>query len=696
MMRRREWISCALAGVLAASLGAAPAFAGTQAAWGFGTLGSGVGLSGILTAQNGAVTEIYVGGSALTSFGSNTNWQALAYSPSTGLYEVRFVSETFPQGIRQLALWKVQGVAAPFIVVALTDGTLQLYDQTNKALLGSLNDPCFSNKSLAAFATADFNSDGTGELVSLCGDGRLNVYGSNYASWSINGLGNVFNGRIVVGQMDDDAALEVATTNGHVIDGVSHAIQWTRNGGFGAALQAADIDADGRDELFAAFSDAIWTYDVERQLPKWSIPLFDPDTILVTDVNGDGVRDLIVGDGQWGAVHAYNTATLQPQWTIANPEHGVAAIAVADVNGGGAKEILFGGGHSSSGSDHLYVVNWSSQAIVWQSEHLDGPFLGPEVGDLDGDGKAEIVVATVTSESGYDSGRIIVFDGQTLKVRGIFRGVAGVDFSATGIHDLKLRDLNKDGRMEIFVATDYLYDGLIEAYQFSAANVFTKVWANSVRPYGEAFHSVEVADLDGNGTIEVIGGSGKEHTGATGTYVHVYDAVSGSEVYKVPVQVSWEPLTALAIADFDGDGHLEVAALADGKGVYMFDGVSRGYDAIIEDTVTSLGKLSTGNLPIMLLGTSTGDVSARVFNGGLYGEMARVKVDTKRIDGVHVTPTGSLWVAAGGVLKRYSDTAGYFETANYGAPFGRSMPVFAVGVVFSAGDHGVHAFVTQP
>jgi hypothetical protein len=68
----------------------------------------------------------------------------------------------------------------------------------------------------------------------------------------------------------------------------------------------------------------------------------------------------------------------------------------------------------------------------------------------------------------------------------------------------------------------------------------------------------------------------------------------------------------------------------------------------------------------------------------------------RQIHGVHVTPTGSLWVGAGGVLKRYSDTAGCFETANYGAPFGRSMPVFAVGVVFGAGDHGVHAFVTQP
>ncbi len=48
------------------------------------------------------------------------------------------------------------------------------------------------------------------------------------------------------------------------------------------------------------------------------------------------------------------------------------------------------------------------------------------------------------------------------------------DLAWTGVHDLKLRDVDGDGRLEIIIGADYLYDGAIEIYRFDSDNTFTR------------------------------------------------------------------------------------------------------------------------------------------------------------------------------------------------------------------------------
>lgn len=669
---------------------------GTLAPWGYAAFGAGIGLSGIVTAQNGSATETYVAGSTAT-FGGNEYWYALRYSNATGNLRQVYVSEHLPQGIRRIALARVAGQPSPHIVVALTDGTVRRYDQRDKQLLSSAMGPCGTRGGLQAFTTADLDGNGSDELISLCGDQTLIAYGNGYPGWGLAGVGG---SDIAAGQMDDDPAIEIATTSGKVIDSVTHTVQWEWSQGFGAHLQSADIDGDGRDELIVAEPwYFVWAYDVEKQLPKWSIPAtLDIGAILVTDIDADGVMELLLGDGQWGEIHAYDTVTQLEKWSIRNPEHGVTNIAVADINNDGTTELLWGAGATSTGPDHLYVADWQTGSIVWQNEDLVGPFLGPQIGDLDGDGVPEIVIASFLSEAGYESGRIVVLDSRTLTVRAISPGVAGGPYGWTGIHDLKLRDLDGDGRLEIVVATDWLYDGLIEAYSVSPQNAFTLVWTNATRPTGAPFYSVDVADIDGDGKLEVIGGVGRAHTGASGVYIYAYDLASRAEKWHT-LQMGdlWSQITDLVIADTDGDGAIEVAGMVAAGDVYVFDGATHALEAIIDTRGASLTTFNSASGICLLIGDTSGRASVHAFDGVGYPEVASVSLGSDPLDGLTRASSGAWWVGSGGRLRQFAGGAMTFQSANYSTGFGRNLGFFPDKQwVLSAGGYGLHGFVTAP
>jgi len=702
MSRARMTLSIALAAVtIVSSIGLhAEEGPSPYSAWSIGAFGERIGTAGLVIAGSGSQTEIYVA-SRSGYPGNHDYFFSVRRIPGSTQYEQLFISDAFTKELRRLALFHTPVAARPLAVaVAFADGSIQLYDHVTKKLLGTDTDPCGTHTGLLTMTTRDLDGDGWDEFVSLCKDGAVAVHGYTYPSWVLAGSGSLFSGDIITGQMDDDPAIEIAVTSGRVIDADTHLVQWTWAAKFGAHLQAADIDGDGRDELIAAEPwYTVFAYDVERQLPKWSIPTaIDIGAILVNDIDADGVQELLLGDGQWGKIHAYSTATQLEEWFITNPEHGVTNIAVGDVNNDGLKEVLWGAGASSTGSDRLYVANWVTRAITWQNEQLDGPFLGPEVGDLDGDGFAELVYVSTSSEAGYDSGRIVVVDSRTMKVRNVSAGIAGGLYGWTGVHDLKLRDVNNDGRPEILIAGDWLYDGLIEAYSFNTLNQFTLTWTNATRPYGQPFYGVEVADIDGDGTLEVLGSGGREHTGATGVFIYAYDAVThGEKFHTLQIGPYWSTVSGLVVAQLDDDPALEFAGLIDGGGVYVFDGVTRALDAIIDVVGASMSAIKPGfGLKGLLVGTTTGHVGLWTFNGVNYSETGGWNFGTKPINGVQLTADGALAVGSDGAVHVLREGALY-HSANYGVGFGRSLLSMGGGrVLLSGGEHGVHALIVHP
>ena len=547
--------------------------AATAPFWSYGVFGSNIGLAGMLPVTNEHGTELIVSGTASSTFGSNNFWYVLNHDPATGGYQQIHVQAPYGPTlytgqIASMSLANVTGDALMELVVGLTDGRFFFYSTSTFKELGALRPVT----SLTDFATADLDGDGTAELIVLT-DSNLKVFNpAGQLLWSLSGPGG---SDLIIAQMDQDPALEIATTSGHVVDTATHSVQWTRSGGFGANLRAADIDGDQRAELIVADSWYYLTaYDVDTQLPKWSYRTsHDIGSIEIANVDSDPAMELLYGDGQWGKLYALtlNSATPVEEWSVSNSEHGVQRITVADADGDGVAEILWTSGGTSTGRDRLEVLNTVTHQSEWESIHLDGPFLNPVIGDVTGDGVPELVTASSESDATYSSGRILVFDSATLKLLGISQPIAD-NYSWTGLRDLKLRDVNGDGRLEIVVAADWLYDGLIEVYSFTDSRTFERKWTNNDRPDGAPFSQVDVLDVDDDGNLEIVAANNTEHSGSNGNYVRVIDYATKAEEWRSPHLGSiWGGVQSLAIGDLDSDGHPEAVASVAGVGISVMD-----------------------------------------------------------------------------------------------------------------------------
>jgi len=617
----------------------AQASVGLTPVWHFVDLGHAIGDSNIIV-SNGV---IYAGASPSLPY-----WYALRRDAATSSYQQVFASRYYPAPVNRIVLADVLGDSRKEIVVALNDGQIVFHDEITRQELGSIQTSCTYLKGLAV---ADWDGDSTKELI-LTRSGHLYVYDpSGQLEWDLSGVsGN----DVVVGQMDADPGMELALTDGNVIDAATRTIQWNWPSGFGFDLDLCDFDADGMQELIAAETwSFIWSFDVDTQLPKWSLPTSNTAAIRVGDVDGDQVNELLVGEAQWGDVLAYDLVTLQQLWAIPNPDHGVTDVGFGDVDQDGVAEIIWGAGATSSGEDHLHVGDWLSQSVEWTSTDLDGPFVGPLRGDVDGDGIQEYVLASAQSDSGYGSGRILVFDGSNLKLRAISPEIVN-GRSFTGLRELRLRDVDQDGALDILVAADELYDGAIEVYGFDVSNQFTLKWSNASQPFGAPFASVDALDVDGDGQLEIVAGGSREHTGALGVFIYVYDYSSGNEEWhSLQMGAYWNAIAGLALDDVDADGRTETLGQVEGGDIYVFDGVTKTLEAILTGPFLSLQTQAVGATTYIVSGDSAGGLHGFAWNGSGYAPIGSLSLGVGAVDGFTFGPLLSLWVGAGGRLTLF-------------------------------------------
>lgn len=599
-----------------------------QQTWKTGTLGTGIGLSGLITTDidPDGLLEVVAGGSTST-FGANNFWYVLKPTASGG-YAPAWVSNLYSSNISKITALDPDDDGLSSIFLGLGDGSVAIYDGITLQQTHLLS-PTGSAINQILFADAD--NDSQNDIV-VGDDNHIFVYDAN----SLTLKHQIDHGArdFKINNVDSDTASEIVLSSGLVLqlNGTTTTVEWRYAGGeFGRSIELSDIDSDGIYEIIGASPwNYITAFDADLQSPKWQINTsHDIGALRLVDLDQDGVDEILYGDGQWGAIHAYDAVTLTSELTINNPEHGVTNIAVVDSDGDGTLEVLWGAGATSTGPDYLYAYDIATQTQEWQSSHLDGPFHAMDVGDVDGDGGQELVFISSGSNGGYGDGIVSIVDATTHATEWQSQSNVFEGFAWTGVHDVELGDVNGDGVQEMVVATDRLYDGAIYVLDGQ-----TKQIQNSyLYDDGAPMRSVAIADVDNDGHNEIIAGGSRAHSGAPGVYTYILDGTTGAVKWKsINLGGYWSGVSELEVGNIDNDAAQEIIAVNDS--LFVFDGITHQQWQSSFTGVTSahLHDFNQDGKSEILAGTNDGKVL--VLEGQTFQTQLNLQLSSSPITGL--------------------------------------------------------------
>jgi len=252
--------------------------------------------------------------------------------------------------------------------------------------------------------------------------------------------------------------------------------------------------------------------------------------------------------------------------------------------------------------------------------------------------------------------------------------------------------------MEILIALDDSSGGEIHIYDYFLPGIFSRSWTVSTLPTHTPFQVVQAGDVDLDGDLEILGGTGLATRGDALERVYVYDHASGQEEWHSrELEDTGDWIGALEVADTDGDGIPEILAMSFLGRLYVFDGRSHRLEAEIPGRFTSLALTRDGaGLPVILLGDDFGWLAAYGHRGTGYLRLGAWPLATSPVAGVAVGPDLALLLATTGQLRLYPSpqaTGPVWESPSYDPLLGRHMIFLpACGRLVTAGRYAVLAF----
>ncbi len=385
----------------------------------------------------------------------------------------------------------------------------------------------------------------------LDGDGDIDVISAarsnNKISWfkNIDGLGN-FEQKII-------------TTSASSVESV----------------YTSDIDDDGDlDILYGSYAEVAWYENVDG-LGTFSVrhiittEVQYAPTAITNDIDGDG--DLDVVSASWGLdeIAWYENIDSKggfgPKQLISTIDNGWSIFA-ADIDGDGDNDLL-----SAPGSSSTYKIYWFENTDGLGSFSAEKTISSTAYGarsiyaaDIDGDNDMDLVLGT------ENDNKVTWFENTDGLGGFVLKQVLSSDVDAKSV---KVADIDGDGDLDVISAS--FQDDKISWFEntdglgnFGLENIISAK-ANGAR-------TVHFEDLDGDGDIDVISGSGVDNK------IAWYENLDGLGTFgdQKEMTINVNLIEAVVNKDIDGDGDLDVISASrydskiawyentDGKGAF--------------------------------------------------------------------------------------------------------------------------------
>ncbi len=337
---------------------------------------------------------------------------------------------------------------------------------------------------------------------------RLSIRGELESTTTV--AGDALVGAPAAADVDGDGRPEVVVTSrdGMIacIDNLGN-IRWSLQPDSQLAIRlvagcaAGDLNGDGKAEITAGSAQGrlycigeidgrgavLCTYKLEGSLDT-------PPRLA--DLDGDELLDIVVGSAD-GDLCALSLAVSARLWALKVARPVGNTLAMADADGDGEKEIFL-----TSGDGFIHCLSLEG-TTRWKHSTRGKIDAGVLAADIDADGRPEILAVS----SGR---RAYCLRSEGRRVRSVWRdadGEDGIALDGPVFGRPVAADLDGDGAIEVLVATSAR-----SVYAIDRRGNKTRVVATTTPSGGEdeRFRKIETADLDGDGSLEILVGDDEQ------------------------------------------------------------------------------------------------------------------------------------------------------------------------------------------
>ena len=453
--------------------------------------------------------------------------------------------------------------------------------------------------------TTDANSAHDVTAADIDGDGDLDVVSASAAdhkiAWYRNTDGSgTFSGELVlttdalfahsvsVADVDVDGDLDVLSASindsklawypnldGAGSFGVQRVISTSGSGA--TSIIAANLDGDEDPDVVSAsmFDNKIAWYESFAGRGRVQFGFLNdvafgateshwPRSVHAADLDGDRDLDILSASFNDNKIAWYENVNgvFSDQRVITNAADGAQDVQAADIDGDGDLDVISASGYDNSIKWYENFDGNGSFDVLREVSTGANNAYAVNAADIDGDGDMDLVSAS------FDDDTIAWYEN--LDGNGLFGPLLLITKAAKGATDVVAADINGDGYIDVVSASSF--DDKIAWYRnLDGSGTFGS--QELITDDAELATSVHVADIDGDGDLDVMSASGGDDK------IAWYENLDGLGVFSQGKVISLEAQRAFSVyaADLDVDGDLDViSASRDDNKIAWYENLDAG------------------------------------------------------------------------------------------------------------------------